>query len=180
MAKTQNPYNSLGKNYYEILISLKNSTANHTITNQNDFQKFLNVNHISSYNFTLNTSEENLLKTFFTTFTIDRGMAQLIDFEGNISTNYPSNQNLLRTLAVLKYGIFFTSYSSSANVNSAQEFAASSTPGACSRRNECIDRCLCTKAHNLSKSNWVDKAYFMIIAVESFAVWVVSCEWDCW
>lgn len=43
----------------------------------------------------------------------------------------------------------------------------------------CMNCCMYRKAQNLSNSNWVDKAFFLVSAAQTTSKWFGSCLWDC-
>lgn len=47
------------------------------------------------------------------------------------------------------------------------------------RNRDCWDCCMYYKALELSEQNWIEKAWFIMSAPQSTAVWTVSCGWDC-
>ncbi|WP_299160337.1 hypothetical protein [uncultured Tenacibaculum sp.] len=43
----------------------------------------------------------------------------------------------------------------------------------------CMNCCMYRKTQDLSESNWVDKALFLVSAAQTTTKWFGSCAWDC-
>lgn len=175
---SSNPYNGTGRNYYTLLKDFKTQLAAGNLSTQSQVNAYLASKNISSYSTTLTAAENSALVNFMSTFSVPTGMAQIINFENSLSNS--TSPNLLKALTIYKYGLYFGAYSSIGQ-NPGQGNVEVDSNISCTRGNrDCLDRCVCNKAYQLTQANWVDQAWFVATCAESLAQWVAGCAWDCW
>jgi hypothetical protein len=164
MNKSKNPYNDIGKEFYDSLVSFTNNVKQNSLDSEEVFR--LIENHKFNYNIPLNNQEIGCYQSYFQNRPYN--LMTMNDFENvllmsNIEST--SKNKLLYSVALLKWIFYFGGL----------------VPQEIGGFDDCLDMCMCRKlAAIFDTGNWVDKTEFILSCGPSTLWMTASCSWDCW
>ncbi len=171
LKSSKNPFNNIGESSFNFLIDLTNLSLEEGSTKQLLENKIKN----SQYNKKLELSEVEIetYKVYFSKNSFN--LNSIIKFEDYILGNdFKFNKdNLLKSIALVKWNMFFISESGDIFSKSAGTRPKGQTFGGC------FDHCMVVKLYAVENSNWIDQTEFILGQPESTAYMVASCAWDC-
>ncbi|OYU85581.1 MAG: hypothetical protein CFE24_01370 [Flavobacterium sp. BFFFF2] len=168
---SNNPFNSIGRANFDFLIELVNLSQQEKTTFEDLGEKIKNSPY--NQNINLNIEELNTFERYFTDNPIN--CQSIIDFENyiiNSKLNY-SKDNLLKSVAILKWNVFFMKNASSFVANT-----STNRPKGVSFEG-CFNYCMVRRLTSIENGNWIDKAEFILGQPYNTAWMAASCSWNC-